>query len=276
MNAEYHRKIGIEYFSWQYMRPCEPTVLTCAFDGEDLVGTFGLKMRALNDGNIAGQATDMLVAPKYREQGIFKELVRVTLENIGTAPHLLCVFPNANGRRAVEGSLGWKCIGTMATYFLPGNHGALPRGDNYPACRQSRRTCFEKTDRYRDWRFEEHPHYRYRYFRSEGGLVVTKLYRDPLSGKQYGDIVDARFKDTGDSGPYELFLRACEDLVDNDIEGITTWALPGSALMDMTTALGFEKTGQERHFCVKILHDRCRRLGLFENWDLVPADTEVY
>ncbi len=276
MNTQYDRKIAVEYFSWQYIHPCEPTVLTCAFDGADLIGTFGLKIRVLSNGKVAGQAIDMLVAPDYRERGIFGELVRATLRKVRTQPDLLCVFPNENGRRALVGSLGWTCVGSIATCFLQKNDGELRRSETAPTLCKTRRTAFEKNDRHLHWRFDDHPHYQYRYVRSDEGLVVTKLYKDPLSGRQYGDIVDAIFDDPGRPGSYDLFIRACADLNKNDIEGVMTWALPGSPLSDIAVSLGFRQTAQKRHFCVKILDDACRQLGVLENWDLVPADAEIY
>ena len=73
-NVQYASKKTELYYLWQYFGSYYPTVCLCAFAEDALIGVFGLQKRRLTDGTVIGHLIDLLVAPKYRNEGIFSAL----------------------------------------------------------------------------------------------------------------------------------------------------------------------------------------------------------
>jgi len=277
MNNEYNRKKKIDYYFWQYAEAAEPSVLMGAFVNDGLAGVLGLKMRRLNSGAVAAQIVDMLIAPRFRHEGLFARIYESALLSCGVRPDLVCVFPNARGREAIERLPGWKTVGAIQTLFRPANKPIPPLRTDYAMSRQeTSRSCFEKADDYRSWRFEKNPEYRYFTVNVDEGYSTAKLFTDPITGVIYGDIVDLTLAHRTGSTLFSLLSLTCDQLKRRGAQWITTWAMPETLGSDVAEALGFVQHDQERYFCVRVLNCAYGDLYEFSRWDVVQADTEVY
>ncbi|TKS58505.1 MAG: hypothetical protein EWM72_02943 [Nitrospira sp.] len=274
MNMHYARRKTPAYFHWQYMQPFEPTVLMCAFDGEQMCGMFGLKDRRLDNGLRVGQAIDMLIAPTWRRRGLFSTLAGQAIEFFDGSFDLLCVFANPAGRDAVK-SLGWRHAGTIRNLYLDGT-GPVHGDVLADRLEQHLRRRFERTHEYRQWRFRKHPDYLYAALESEGSVAWAKIFIDPVTHRKYGDIVDILNPSDSPGTLRNSLFSACEELLAQGVKGITTWGMPGTVIRSAAESIGFQETNQERHFCVKVLDPALQHLTDLAHWDLVQADTEIY
>ena len=118
MNRTYARKKTIEYFKWQFFDSLLKSVLMGAFLKERLIGCFGLQCRKLNNDLIAGQAIDLIVGEKFRRRGIFTKLGEAAVDYFGDSLDFCFSLPNASGREALGGSLGYKTIMVIKTLVL--------------------------------------------------------------------------------------------------------------------------------------------------------------
>jgi hypothetical protein len=277
MDNQYARKKKPEYFYWQYIYPYEPTVLMCAFEAKQMCGMFGLKKRRLNNGVIVGQAIDMLIIPDWRRKGLFCELADHAIQHFGKELDILCVFANASGNYAVQKSLGWHYTGTIKTLCLKvtGNISSLQPVDDLLE-NKGGRFYFERSQDYTQWRFDESPEYSYKAIRVENNIAWTKVFIDPVTNTRYGDIVDIMMSYTSARRLYDILYAAYEYLQLQGAEFISTWAMPGTLLRNVTESIGFDETNQERYFCIKVLNPECEYLTEFSNWNLVQADAEIF
>ncbi len=280
INAQYARKKTEAYFIWQYFESCYPTVMMCAYDGNSLVGVFGLQKRMLHNGAIAGQAIDLLVAPDWRGKGIFKEL---GLRTFRSFPDLdvLCVLPNTNGKMAVEQSFGWTTIGKINSMCKPASQATDSTASsglsdsNTPVNKDIVRFDYDTT--IRKWRFDQNPIYQYEYVKLDNSsFTVTKIFHDPVTQRRHGDIVDFQCPGNEVKTLTELFRIAYLRLLEQKVESVTTWALPGTTLASAVNDLGFTELQRERYFCINVLNTNHEYLYDFSRWHLVQADAEVY
>lgn len=277
MNKQYARKKTVDYFYWQYIYPYEPTVLMCAFEANQMCGMFGLKKRKLNNGVIVGQAIDMLIIPDWREKGLFSELADHAVQYFGREFDILCVLANATGNYAVQRSLGWYHVGTIKTLFFKGSGNMFSAllvdeslKDNHV------RFYFERDQNYRQWRYDRHPEYSYKAVGVENTITWTKIFVDPVTNTKYGDIVDVMIPNASARRLHDVLYVACEYLQLQGVEFITTWAMPGTLLRNVTESIGFEEMNQERYFCIKVLNPEYEYLSDFSKWYLVQADSEIF
>ncbi len=250
MNSQYSRKKDEKYCLWQYFNSYYPTVLMCAVSNENIVGTFGLQRRELTNGLIAGQATDLLVAPPWRGQGVFTRLGAEAISYYSDLD-LLCVLPNMNGKKACEEALGWKTLGKINSVVMNSN-----TSDTGPEeLSISGAGCNKEAVRFiyaaenRTWRYDQHPDYNYEYVRlSSGEFSIVKIFIDPLSGIRYGDIVDFECDLQRPDLLRELFIKSIAYLNEQGIESVTSWAMPDTLLRAVVESIGFADLPQERYF----------------------------
>lgn len=280
INSQYIRKKTSDYFHWQYFNSCYETVLLCAFENDALIGTFGLQKRKLRNRLISGQAIDLLVAPEWRGKGIFGDLGR-RATGFFQDLDFLCVLPNANGKMAAEKTLGWKTIGKIDLMCK----NVLDDDRSHEMNEHKHSMVFDRQDfmqfeysaTIRKWRFEENPTYKYDYVELDSASsAVTKLFEDPVTHKRYGDIVDFECQLDDLDRLTDLFKAASKHLLQQHVETVTTWALPGTPLLQVIKSLGFSASPQERYFCIKALKPQCEFLYDYSRWHLVQSDAEVY
>ena len=226
MNSAYMRKKENAYFLWQYFDSYYPTVLFCAFANKQLVGMFGFQKRLLNNGVRVGQAIDMLVSPDFRGKGIFKQLAGLATQYFQDVD-MMCVFPNLNGKIAVEKALGWTTIGTINSMCInprairnePGESPDLLQPD-----REQSVYKFLYNTNIRRWRFDKHPDYTYDYVHiDDETFAVTKVFTDPGDGKRIGDIVEFECDLNSTLPLRKLFLEASQHLEVKGVEEVGVW-----------------------------------------------------
>jgi hypothetical protein len=276
MNSQYARQKTPQYFRWQYFESYFPAVLMGAFADDSLVGMFGLQKKKLNNGLCIGQLIDLLIAPDWRKKGLFNQLADKAYGFYNDI-EIFCVLPNLNGKNACEKSLGFKTIAKIDSLVLKDqglnndNSSDKSTGD----AKQSSLIAFEKNDEYRKWRFDKNPEYKYdRVTGSCGAFSITKIFKDPVTGDQYGDIVEYESENTGLLS--ELFHKTTEELFKTDIKNITTWALPHTEIFQILKNMGFVESSQERYFCIKIFNESLEKLDNINNWHLTQSDAELY
>lgn len=278
VNAQYTRKKNEAYFQWQFFNSYYPTVLMCAFEGNKLVGMFGLQKRRLTNGVAIGHLIDLLVAPEWRGRGIFKEM---GLRAFTYFPDIqaLSVLPNSSGKTACEKAFGMKTIAKIDDLVLR----SLVRAESpnfapsQPFVSPPNYFRFTTNNDYRLWRYDISPVYSYNKIGlSNAASAIIKLFTDPTTGEIWGDIVDydCRSGDHNELG--DLFLLTIDYLFEKGASSINTWALPHTLLHGWLTSVGFEKLSRERYFCVKALQSVHNYLYDVAQWDLVQADAEIY
>jgi GNAT superfamily N-acetyltransferase len=272
MNAQYHIKKNEAYFYWQYFHSYQPSVSIGAFDGNRLIGIFGMQKRKLENGIYAGQAIDLLISPEYRGQGIFSKLglkASEYFDDIG----LLCVLPNKNGKEACEKSLGWKCI-TQINCFV--SHKILkPEEHVIQGNSKERLRSFYSDQQFLEWRFDHHPYYQYRTIHLEPDVfIISKIFKDSIRDVIHGDIVDL-YCPKAALLP-DLILHSNNVLFEQGVDSVYAWAMKHSYTHEILQTLDFQEFPQERYFCVKILNPDYDHLYDPAQWNLVPADTEFF
>jgi hypothetical protein len=189
----------------------------------------------------------------------------------------LAVLPNQNGKRACEKNLGMKTIAKIDNLGLTDlkindfiekvNYG---ENDGEPI-------KFLKNDRWRNWRYDLHPEYSYKKISLDNGsFIMTKVFTDPQTKIQYGDIVETNLTAVKFDGFQKLLKLSLADFLQNGISAITTWALPHTYLYGFLKNSGFTANPQERYFCLKIINGDYHDLYDIKNWELSQIDAEIY
>jgi len=277
MNAQYQRKINTAYFKWQYFSSAYPTILFCALEKNNIVGMFGLQKKVLSNKLKAGQAIDMLIAPLYRGQGIFKKLADLATGHFKDLD-LLCVLPNSVGKNAVVSSLGWKNIGKLDVLRSSVKRSVTINSEKKSLNRRYERPVhFRYTEALREWRFKKNPTYTYYRIQASNQIyAMVKIFTDPVSDLRFGDIVDIHCPLNESSKIKLLIVKAMVFLSRQKVKEITMWALEHLLLYEILLSLGFKKRSQERYFCVKMISKKASYLKDLKKWHLVQADTEFF
>jgi GNAT superfamily N-acetyltransferase len=267
-NVQYTRKKDAQYYQWQYFDSYYPTLCMTAWHNTELIGSFTVQKRVLSDGSIVGHLIDLLVEPQWRGKGIFFELGKRAIGSL-TDLQAITVFPNANGRIACEKSLGMKTIVKIDDIVL-----SPPIIIKQVEGNQSDLIRFDNGSDYIKWRFDQNPEHTYQRIAVQTGYAITKLFKDPKTGDQFGDIVEYALKNYEEIVP--LFTEAAGKLFKKDIEHVATWALPHTHLFQVLMSAGAHTLPRERYFCIKILDPQHQYLNDIARWEVVQADAEIY
>lgn len=273
-NAQYLRKKDLSYFLWQYFKPYWPTILMVACASNQIIGTFGMVKRELNNGLVAGQAIDLLIAPKWRGRGVFRELGKRVMEEFGNTD-LFCSLPNMNGKVACQKAFGWQTVGRIDTLIARADSIALQLkgikdGDNTYI-------WFDYPPKFCDWRFGENPDYKYTTINfDKDEFTVGKIFIDPEGGKRFGDIVYVRSKSSDGKQLARVFSKTSSSLRRQKAEWITTWALAHTRYFPALRSLGFRPIKSQRYFCLAVKAKKNEYLYDFSAWHLVQADCEIF
>ncbi len=274
-NTYYKRKTNTDYFKWQFFDSPAESRLFAAFDRQNLIGYYGVKLCRLSNGVSAGFLVDLLVDEMYRKRGVqyllHDELLRYCeSSNVSVVLSL----PNASGNAALN-AMGWRTIAKIDNLIL---EKAELRSKNVNSADSNGRKQlieFVKNEEYVKWRFRNNPIYRYNEITiNKNSHAVTKLFNDPVTKVMYGDIVDIKLNQPASFN--SLFNKIVERMVENKVHALTTWALPHTEAFFYLNKIGFMSSPQERYFCIKLLDSSCAELEQIENWNLVQADAEIY
>jgi hypothetical protein len=298
-NSLYKRQVDPAYYAWQFFGGPHATVLCFAVQGTRVVGSVAYQVRSI-DGGGPGVAwlVDIMVAPSFQRKGVFTALHRFAFANMpGPTPCALAVMGNANADETLR-RLGWERVNVFRTFLRStagtpaSDHGVvLERLSDF---NRMPRSLFEadlrgaglvRSQRSREaltWRFVENPRYAYEVHLATSGVrelgcVVLKVFRDPVSQEQFGDIVDV-IAPTADSSELEQLLIVClERFRAMGVRDAATWLQTNTPLDRAGQLVGFRPTPQERFFCVQPL-DAGRTKGLLDaaGWCLTMADAEIY
>lgn len=277
MNSQYQRKKTEAYFHWQFMTSAVPVRLFVAYKGSELIACYGVQILRLTNGAYCGFAVDLLIAPVFRNRGLFAlleyEVSRFAATHECVA--LICL-PNPDGMKAHKGLGTWQQVGIVQTLGLSLlADSAMSAHEGF--CENEITVAFEKDARYQAWRFFQHPEYRYSLVNLNPDVfLITKIFTDPVTGSRYGDIVDFHCATDNPELLLELFGNAIVQLNKESIESITTWALAHTPLYNVLLTLGFKNLLQERFFCIKVLNSAFEYLYDYTKWHLVQADSEIY
>ncbi len=266
MSRQYARVHRAAYFQWQFFDSFYPTICMTAWNDTRLIGMFGLQQRSLADGTLVGHCIDLLLDPAYRGQGIFGELGRhaaAHFQNLAA----LTVFPNANGRRACEKSLGMRPVAKIDDMVLKALTAGPAQRRRVVAKSRKAHVSFSTGDAYRAWRYDRSPQYSYKTI----GKGITKTFLEPATLEHFGDIVDW----TEDASADEIRYTS-EQLLSHGHEEVSTWALPHTEQYSDLRSLGFVQSPRERYFCVKVLSGQHQYLYDVASWRVVPGDAEIY
>jgi GNAT superfamily N-acetyltransferase len=270
--GDFRRKKTAAYFSWFYFDGPRETMLLQAFEpGGRLAGQMGLQFREL-DGLKAGMIVDMVVAPEFRGQSSFREMeaeaARVALTKGASA---LTSFTNPMGEKALLRLGSWRLGAQIATLEWTGTTPEPPAP--YSPAQPPKWLSFPRLDSEEDWRFRQHPEYKYRHWAEAEGALWTKDFTDQTTGRTFTDLVSVG---GGEPTPPQLLSAVVRALKDAGASVLTAWALPGVPDALALAQFGFRPGDQRRSLCVRWLtpeaESRCDGLA----WALCQADTEVF
>lgn len=272
-NTYYKRKTTIDYFKWQFFDCPLPSALYMAFEGNILVGYYGIKKCLLSNTINAGFAVDFLIDEPYRKKGIAylleAEIVNFC-QNNGIA--VLTALPNTYGNAAFK-ALDWKSVSKIDTLIWT-------QENNLPTIEIPNHVdnlvSFSKDTPYKNWRFNENPMYNYEEIKLENNIsAITKLFIDPVTQEIYGDLV--HITNTNDTSHLcTLILKVLSEMKNKNLKNITAWALPHTMLYNLLLNLGFKNVSQERYFCVKVFDANFDYLYQISNWNLEECDAEIF
>lgn len=298
-NSLYARKVDESYYRWQFFDTPFPSGIAVATTSDDAwTGCYGFHVqRAENLSLPLAWSLDIMVAPQFQRRGLFRELAQfAAAEAAKHNPAALCVMANANADRAHLGSLGWRRITPLLTFARTTSD--LPASDpNFttafdqqfvpqlvaPIAAEFRTSLAQpaRSEAYLHWRFLESPWYRYSTVLASNAhgsraVAVIKLFRDPVLGKSFGDIVDIAWNSADPALLRELLIACLRYFRDAGVPTAGTWLQTNSILDAIGTDLGFAQTNQTRYFCSKVLDPEFSGLELASNWFLTMSAAEIF
>lgn len=283
-NSLYARPVNEAYYDWQFFKCPFPSLLNIAVDeNDDLVGTYCLHVQ-----NGVAWVLDIMVSPKFQRQGIFRQLVDFGFENLKQYDaKAIVVMANEKADRACVNGLGWTRINTFLTAF------ATPAKSENFTLEYAKINSFPeinlpfslfaniRTSDYQNWRFIENVRYTYDIFAAHKngelfGYVVLKIFRDPVSGHAFGDIVDIIWAENDKESLAELLRFSLNHFAEQNVGNAAMWLQTNTLLDNIGLENGFKLSDQKRFFCGKALREDYKYLENAENWFINMADSEVY
>lgn len=300
-NSLYARPVTPAYYRWQFFAPPFPSRLTLA-DAQDgsLAGTYAFHVRDAAPGFPLAMALDIMVAPTWQGQGLFRALCADAVARLAPeSPAGLYVMANRRAEAAHAGGLGWTRVQVFHDWVCPTTSAlsggqlewgevASPGPAEDQLLRESvarRRAegylALERNARWLRWRFGENPRYRYRVLAASRrgtpwGLLVLKIFTDPVSGASFGDIVDVAWLESEPALLQEALGRALAEFGTARISQASMWLQTNTPLDQAGTALGFSVTGRERFLLASPRSDTAGHIVHPAAWFTTMADTEVY
>lgn len=283
-NSLYTRPVNEAYYDWQFFKCPFPSLLNIAVDENDeLVGTYCLHVQ-----NGVAWVLDIMVSPKFQRQGIFRQLVDFGFENLQQYDaKAIVVMANEKADRVCVNGLGWTRINTFLTAF------AKPEKSENFRLEYEKINSFpeinlplelfanERTSDYQNWRFIENARYSYDIFAAHKngelfGYVVLKIFRDPVSGQAFGDIVDIIWAENDKESLADLLSFSLNHFAEQKVRNAAMWLQTNTLLDGIGLENGFKLSEQKRFFCGKALREDFKYLENAENWFINMADSEVY
>jgi len=303
-NALYARKVDGAYYRWQFFNTPFPSVLSFVTteDGE-LAGCYGFHVRRwAATGEQIGMSLDIMVAPRYQGRGVFRALTDFAMERIRSyRPVAVYVMANRRAEEAHVHGLGWKRVNAFADWVCAtsGASGVGGQGIEMVPVRNisaEDEEFVEMAGRLRDeqglfslarwpgfieWRFARSPRYSYHIFRCELrgrllGFLALKTFRDSVTGKAFGDVVDVIWAENDARVLGEMLQSALRYFYVKQVEEAVTCLQTNTVVGGSGRGLGFRRTARQRYVCLKALDERYRWLEDPRRWFVTMADTDLY
>lgn len=263
-------------FVWQYANSLRHSTLFVAEVDGASIGMAGLEIRQLSNGWRAGAVIDVVVAAAWRKRGVFRRVIGALESFARTARvSVLTSIVNAPGAAALERINGWSLL-TRIPLLRRDSTAAFPRQSVSEdiAVAGIEPVGITRDDRYREWRFRNHPFYRYQRISVSGGVEAeVKAFGSPVRG----DIVEV-FGSVRNVGALDAAYRcAAESLARSGATDVITWGILPPFELELLKRLGWrsEQT-QDRRFAVNPLTDEAHILSDVSRWRIQPADIEHY
>lgn len=301
-NSLYARPVNEAYYSWQFFQSPFPSLTTVAITHEgELCGSYTLHIQqALPDKVNVAWVLDIMVSPAYQRRGLLRRLTEYATEQARLYhPVALCVMANDKADKACVGGLGWQRIDIFNTWSLTGTverkhtlsyksiEDFTECGDLLDGQRCAVNAAGEslvgnhRSAEYLNWRFVQNPRYCYARFLVEKasgvfGYLVLKIFRDPVSQKSYGDIVDVYWREADVDALRDMLCFAVNWFQQAGVEVIALWLQTNTVLDQVGKELGFTLRPQPRYFCSRILDAHYDWFKEPARWFITMADSEVY
>jgi len=275
------------FFLWQSFEYLSPVLIMGAFHGDELIGTFGIQKRTLENGLVCGRANWPAVHSMWQGKSIFSELTRRVMSQFGDLDLIFNFYP-VRARGPVENSLGMKMFDTPEMVLSsPGEF----ENPDVTVSRASANTIFRRIERrkqnmfmfkntqeYRSWRYARHPVYVYEVIEiNTGEYAVIKNFIDPVTKDTYGDIVDIECDHNDREKIKRLILGACWRLRAQGMANLTIWAMPNTKLREVVEEIGFNEGERGKYyFGLKVLNAQHDYLYNFPKWRLQQCDSVKY
>lgn len=255
-NSLYPRKVSEEYYRWQFFETPFDAFVVTGWDGRDLVAAFGVHVTEADQRRRA-MSLDIMVAPRLQGRGLISELAsRAWMEASRRGASLIGVVANDRAKRALEARAGWHTVREVfewsADCLCPEPSSIVVTELVGPPLylASSGHDFYPRTERVLRWRTRtpRYVHTWIEFSRGERclGSAVVKEFRDPVTARASGDILD-------------LFLLRPTDEVEV-LHAIRGWfhnkgldhcaACPKSEADEAFLSMsGFHRTSRLRYYC---------------------------
>jgi GNAT superfamily N-acetyltransferase len=250
-NSLYARKVSPAYFEWQFFdNPNDPQLIFMC-DGERIIGAFGLHLVG-NGGDRRAMCLDIMIAAAEQGRGLIAGLANHAVDRAreAGAGHI-GVVGNEKARAALSRHLGWTLVKAIRAHEI--SVGRLPTTDRpceileeVPPTRSSAPSFYARTPEYLTWRTRRNPRYSYVWMQTGDAFAVTKLFKDPVSGRCYGDVLEIFSDDVSGNAYRSHLLTFCCRL--KDMGATTLSVVPGWAeQVEAVETAGFAPGGPHRY-----------------------------
>lgn len=265
------------FLQWWLSETHIPAVIFCAIEGGAAVGMFVVFKRKLGNGLTCGVLMGLIVHPKWRGKGLFKELGERAMAHWDDID-MFCCLTNRVGKRALERNFHFKTVDTINTMLLDDIKGheaetvslqAITRDVQFKYLNKQAQDVpymFLADYTYRQWRYALHPYHAYQMMKLESGeYAITKTYTDGQAGQTYGDIDDFEPETLEEKNLYKLLLNVSSSLK-RVVDVVTIQAIPRSLLFRVAKELGFQESETNHFFCMQVKESRYEELYNAQKW----------
>ena len=257
-NSLYARKVDERYFDWQFFDCPHAPLLMTGWSDDRMVAAYGVHV-VTSVATPRAMSLDIMIAEDHQGQGLIATLAAAALDEARRrGAQRLAVVGNPRARDAMGRRLGWTTWKTLADWTrATAASGAAPARpvERPPAARfaPGPDTFYPRDDATLDWRTRRGPRYRYSWLEAgpidrPHGWSVVKLFRDPVTGEGFGDVLGV-FPALDEVAPAGSLLQATLAWFASEGVGAAAFYPTSPDERDAMHDLGFVRSQRERFFC---------------------------